>query len=376
MSGVIKGIGHAIKKVVKGVAHFVKKYWKVIVIAAAIVFTCGIATVGLAGFSAASAAAGGGFGGFMSAVGSTMVAGVASIGGSIGIGSGVTASTAGGAFAAAPVMAGVSSGAGLTLGTGAAAQGLGLAASTYAPAATAANAGVAGAAGAAGGATTGSGGGLLSTTSAYTGPGAISADGSLGSTLGGQMTAADVAGGAGGAGAAGAASVGTSQIAPVSDIAYSGSAPTAATQSPGLLGTILNSKAAGPLIYGGMQAIQGYAQGKAMEDQYDQEKPLSYWGVGARGDANGGGAVNSIFGPSETLTGPGASPFTPAPTSGQQPLQQISQYVPDARANLPNGVQWMPNLPNARQGLMALGWDVNTGKPIYANDPTLQYAGG
>lgn len=375
MSGLVKGIGKAVKGIVKGVAHFVKKYWKVIVIAAAIVFTCGIATVGLAGFSSAMAAAGGGFGGFMSAVGSTMVAGVASIGGTIGIGQGVTAGTAGGAFANAGIMQGVAAGSGLTLGTGAAAQGLGLAASTYAPAATAANAGVAGAAGAAGGATTGSGGGLLSTTSAYTGPGAISADGSLGSTLGGQMTAADVAGGAGGAGAAGAASVGTSQIAPVSDIAYSGSAPTAATQSPGLLGTILNSKAAGPLIYGGMQAIQGYAQGKAQQEYLDQNKPLGAWGVGIRGNAPDA-QVNSIFGPSETLTNPGASPFAPAPTNGQQPLQQISQYVPDARANLPNGVQWMPNLPNARQGLMALGWDVKTGKPIYANDPTQQYAGG
>lgn len=369
MSGVVKGIGKAVKGIVKGVAHFVKKYWKVIVIAAAIVFTAGIATVGVAGFSSAMAAAGGGFGGFMSAVGSTMVAGVASIGGSLGIGQGVTASTAGGAFASAPVMAGVSSGAGLTLGTGAAAQGLGLASSTYAPAAAEVS-------GAAGGAAGGAGSfNALTGAGTYTGPGAVSADTSLSGALGGQVTAADVAGGAG-AGAAGGA-VGSSAISQVPDIAYSGTqiAP-AATQSPGLLGTVLNSKAAGPLIYGGMQAIQGYAQGKAMQEQYDQEKPLSYWGVGARGDANGGGAVNSIFGPSESLTAPGGSPFAPAPTNGQQPLQQISQYVPDARANLPNGVQWMPNLPNARQGLMALGWDVKTGKPIYASDPTLQYAGG
>lgn len=57
-----------------------------------------------------------------------MVAGVASIGGTMGIGSGVTASTAGGAFAAAPAVVGASAaGGGATLLTGAAAQGLGLA---------------------------------------------------------------------------------------------------------------------------------------------------------------------------------------------------------------------------------------------------------
>jgi hypothetical protein len=139
----------AVKKLAKGLGRFVKRYWKQILIAAAIVFTAGVATVGVAGFSSAAAAAGGGVGGFLSAAGSTMVAGVASIGGTLGIGSGVTAATAGGAFAGAPALAGLSAGAGLTLGTGAAAQGLGFAAKGGAAAA--------GTAGKAGGITIGGG---------------------------------------------------------------------------------------------------------------------------------------------------------------------------------------------------------------------------
>jgi hypothetical protein len=75
MSGEIKHVKHAVthpfesitnpKKFIKGefktAKHFVKKYWKAILIAAAIVFTAGIATVGIAGFSSAMAAGGGGF---------------------------------------------------------------------------------------------------------------------------------------------------------------------------------------------------------------------------------------------------------------------------------------------------------------------------
>lgn len=116
-----------VKKIVKKTVKFVKKHWKKILIAAAIVFTAGIATVGFAAFSGVSTV-----GGFFSAVGSTMVAGGAAIAGTVGIGSGVTATTAGGAFAGAPIMAGVQAGSGLTLINGAAAQALGLASSTKA----------------------------------------------------------------------------------------------------------------------------------------------------------------------------------------------------------------------------------------------------
>lgn len=345
---IVKGIGKAVKGVVKGVVHFVKKYWKAILIAAAIVFTAGIATVGVAGFSSAMAAGGGGFAGFMSAAGSTMVAGGASIAGSVGIGSGVTASTAGGAFAAAPVMSGVAAGSGLTLGTGAAAQGLGLAASTYAPAAasTATTIGTSGLTAGATGATSGGYGAGGYLTAANPAPGLMGSAGAAGSGAGstvlGGATAAttDVAAGAAGNAAAGVV-------------------PQAAAKQ-GVLSTIMNSRATGPLLSAGVQGLSGYMQGKQQEAMMEQTKPLSYWGVGARGDSNGGGAIFSPFNGGQTLTGNQFMPPTQNPNN---------QYGADPRATLPNGTQWMNTLPNANQGLMARGWDINTGAPIPMGDP-------
>jgi hypothetical protein len=219
----------AVKRAVKGIGKWVKKNWKYVVIAAAVFLTAGLATVGTAGFASASAAAGGGVGGFMSAAGSTMVAGVASIGGSLGIGSGVTASTAGGAFAAAPVMQGVVGGAGLTLGTGAAAQGLGMASSTYAPAASmSAGGGVAGG--------VGSGG-------------AAGAAGKTGMTLGGGVSGGVGTGAAGGAAAAAS-------------------------------GGFLSSPYAGVAIQAGMGLINGYMQARAADEEWERVKPRGFFGVG------------------------------------------------------------------------------------------------
>lgn len=124
----VKKIVKGVKKVAKGAFKLVKKYWKPILMAAAIVFTAGIATVGFAGFSTAMGA--GGVGGFFSAVGATMQAGVAAITGTLGLSAGVTAETAGGVFAESAIFAGVEAGSGLTLLNGAAAQSLGLATST------------------------------------------------------------------------------------------------------------------------------------------------------------------------------------------------------------------------------------------------------
>ena len=140
----------AVKKLVKGAVKFVKKNWKAIAIAAAVVFTAGIASVGVAGFM--TAASGGGITGALSAVGSTMAAGASAIGASLGI------TTA--AAPAAGAAAGGSSlvGAGLTVPSGLASS---LAAA--APAATgslAAGAGVL--APAAGGLTLAGSGGALS----------------------------------------------------------------------------------------------------------------------------------------------------------------------------------------------------------------------
>jgi hypothetical protein len=221
-----------VKKAVKAVGKFVKRYWKQIVVAAAIVFTCGLATVGTAGFSAAmgsaSAAGASGVGAFFSAAGSTMVAGVASIGGTLGIGQGVTAATAGGAFASAPVMAGVAGGAGLTLGTGAAAQGLGMASSTYAPAAS------------------------------------MSAGGG-------------VAGGVGSGGAAGAAGKGITVGGGVSGGVGTGAAGGAAAAASG---GFLSSPYAGVAIQAGMGLINGYMQARAADEEWERVKPRGFFGVG------------------------------------------------------------------------------------------------
>lgn len=364
MSGAIKRVKHAVthpfesitnpKKFIKGefkaAKHFVKKYWKAILIAAAIVFTAGIATVGIAGFSSAMAAAGGGVGGFMSAAGSTMIAGGAAIGGSVGIGSGVTASTAGGAFAAAPVMSGVAAGSGLTLGTGAAAQGLGMAASTYVPAAAnaATTIGTSGLTAGATGATSGGYGAGGYLTAANPAPGLMGSAGAAGSGAGSAMLG-------------GATAATTDVAAGAAGNAAAGVVPQAAAKQ-GVLSTIMNSRATGPLLSAGVQGLSGYMQGKQQEEMVEQTRPLSYWGAGARGEG-GGAAISSPWAQGETLTGQDGTSQAPSINN---------RYVPDPRAGLPNGNQWMNNLPNGNQGLMALGWDINTGAPYDPNNPNQQ----
>ena len=83
-----------IKKGIETVGSFIKKHWKPIVIVAVSVFAMGLATVGFEGFSGAMGAADGGFGGFMSAVGSTMYAGVTAAAGTLGLGSGAAGTAA------------------------------------------------------------------------------------------------------------------------------------------------------------------------------------------------------------------------------------------------------------------------------------------
>lgn len=73
----------AVKKAVKKVGKFVKKHWKKIVIAAAVVFTAGAASMGLAGLSSTFASQG-----LMGTIGVAMKTGVSVIGGSLGIGKG------------------------------------------------------------------------------------------------------------------------------------------------------------------------------------------------------------------------------------------------------------------------------------------------
>ena len=87
MSFITKGLKKAWK--------FVKKNWKTIALVAAVAFTAGVATVGFAAFSGV-----GTIGGFMSAVGQTMWAGVAATAGSMGIGAGATVPTTAATIAA------------------------------------------------------------------------------------------------------------------------------------------------------------------------------------------------------------------------------------------------------------------------------------
>ena len=145
-----------VKKAFKKIKDFVKKYWVIIVIAAAVVFTAGVAAIGFSAF------AGGGFTGFMGAMGSTMVAGAQAIVGLVGIGSGATVGTAGSGIGSG-VLAGTKVGFGAAAGLG---GGAGIGAGAAGAAATLANASVAGQAAitGAGVVTTGLGAAPVSTT--------------------------------------------------------------------------------------------------------------------------------------------------------------------------------------------------------------------
>jgi hypothetical protein len=212
----------AIKKGIKKAFKWVRKNWKYIVIAAAIVFTAGIATVGVAGFSSAAAAAGGGVGGFLSAAGSTMVAGVASIGGTLGIGQGANLAAFGGSGYA-------------TLGTGAAAQSLGFA---------------------------GANGAMTAGKIAAGAPSAALGGGPSAALAGGAGTTANVAGGV------------TSVAAPAAANAAGGTAASGFLANPNT----------GPLLQAGMGMLSSYNQARAEEEQWNRTKPRGYWGVGLNGE--------------------------------------------------------------------------------------------
>lgn len=113
MSKVVRGIGKAVKKVAKAV----KKHWKSIVMVGAAFFTAGIATAGWGAFTGVAKSHG-----LMTAVGSTIKAGVGATLGTLGIGSGAQGLVASAATSGA--------GAGATLGTGALASKLGAGAAT------------------------------------------------------------------------------------------------------------------------------------------------------------------------------------------------------------------------------------------------------
>lgn len=398
MSGVIDHVKHVIRHPLEPITHpvkalkgewrtaknFTKNNWKKILIAAAIVFTAGIATVGVAGFAASSAAAGGGFAGFMSAAGSTFVAGAGAIGATVGIGSGASGAAAAGSAAGAAGAAGAGGAAAATTGA------------TVGAATGATAAGAAGAAGA--GITTLAPVVTTATVPALAAPALTVGDAAL--AAGGGLMAANAVSGAPTAQSAGQPqkynATGNSELpeiniqptqptvgAPTGQLSTSPlnmptspmTANVTATPAPesgffgGLgdtMGNLMNSKAAGPLIYGGMQALRGAARGQAIQDQLDATKPLGYWGVGVRGNAEDAN-VSSPFGADDALNdaaGQGAAGLNGLPNGTARPR------VFRAGANLPSGSRWMPQVPNGNNGLMALAWNINTGQPYNPNDPT------
>lgn len=223
----------ALKKAVKKTGKFLKKHWRKIAVAAAVVFTAGIATVGAAGFTAAGA--GSGFGATLGAIGKTMVAGVQAIGGSLGIGQGASLSGFGGSGYA-------------TLGTGAAAQSLGLAGSNAAM-------------------TAGRVAQMGATAPGQAGYGVLmnSANPAASAAAGGTQVAGGLGGGSlGGAG---------------------GAAPRA--------GGFLSNPNSGLLLQAGMGLVNGYMQGRAEDEEWERRKPKGFYGVGLNGVPSGTGPMLS-----------------------------------------------------------------------------------
>lgn len=227
----------AVKKAVKKVGKFIKRYWKQIVIAAAVVFTAGLATVGTAGFASAAATAGGGMGGALSAAGSTMVAGVQAIGGVMGMGKGVNMAAFGGAGQA-------------TLGTGAAAQAMGMGMNSGVTTAAQANA--------AGIPSAALGGGPPSALAG----GTNAATGTQAATTAGTTAADTVRSSASNLGAT------TQQAAN-------------ATGEQGIMRTLMGGgQWMGPV----MQGLSGYMQSRAMAEAAEGQDPLGYWGISPSGE--------------------------------------------------------------------------------------------
>lgn len=276
-----------IKKAVKKVWNFVKKHWKEIVMVAAIVFTAGIATVGMAGFQAAMAAGGGGIGGFFSAVGSTMWAGVTATAGSMGIGSGAAVG-AGTPFAAAGIGGGaahVGLGAAMGAGGGFGLGAAGKAASAAAMSSAAEQAAVAGMIPAGGIGVEGTGIGVGS--AAYeAGAGAAATVPSAGAGLmPGATGAASTAGGVTGVGTA-AESMMPGHVVGTTP----GGLPGAVAAKEGGM-----SVGKAMALSTGVQAVgaayQGYAEGKAMEEELKSRIPKAAWGVATEA---GGDRQNAV----------------------------------------------------------------------------------
>ena len=251
---------NGIRKVFRGAKNVVKKVWKPALIVGATLLTGGLAAGGFAAFSGAS-----GIGGFMGAVGSTMAAGAQAIAGSLGIGAGI--SGAAGSSTAAFGAAGLS---GATLGTGALAQGLGLATMTAGQAS------------------------LANTMLAK--PGGI-----LSSAMGAGGTAA-------------AASTG-------------GFLGTAMSALKGMAGSNVGQLAIAQGIMGGIQSYAAARETRRQEKRHDSEY---VWGAQRRG-GDGSNAIDDFQLPEMPTDGPGRPP---TPTEWRASDPQYANVEDDEPENL------------------------------------------
>jgi hypothetical protein len=187
-----------------------------------------------------------------------MVAGVQAIGGSLGIGQGASLGGFGGSGYA-------------TLGTGAAAQSLGLAGSNAAM-------------------TAGRVAQMGATAPGQAGYGVLmnSANPAAAATTGGAQIAGGMGGSLGvgvGSGAGGAATGG---------------------------GGFFSNPNSGMLLQAGMGLVNGYMQGRAQDEDWERTKPRGYWGVGLNGTPNASGPLMASNGPMWGASSWGAQPAQPS----------------------------------------------------------------
>lgn len=216
----------AIKKAVKKIGKFVKKHWRKIVVAAAVVFTAGVAAGGLAAMKTAFATKG-----ILGGIGATMKAGAAAIGRAIIPG--------GGGFSSAA--------------SGAATKAMGTAASTGIKAA--------------------------STAAGKLASGTVAKAVTAGAIKGAGVTAAGTA-----AASAAPAAINTGLMKGIAPQASLGSAGTgggvANAAATAAKPSFWNSMGGQALIQGGLSAASQYLAASAQEEQ----EPQGYWGVDLQGN--------------------------------------------------------------------------------------------
>ncbi len=306
----------AIKKGIKKVGDWVSDNWKSILVAAAVVFTAGIATVGIGAYSSAV-----GSQGLWAATGSTMWAGATSVAGTFGVGGGASGSVAAGAGME-----------GATLMTGALAQGTGLAS-----AGQGANAGFMGS-----NAAQAMGQAASANVGAYTGPGS-SFMGGGGSVFGGSADPAVTAGSqAAGAQAGTQAAQGAQGAQAAQGAQQAGGLMQQGTQQGG--GMFSKGSLGGDMLRSAAPTLM-YTAGNYLAARGEEEagKPKAMWGV----DMDSGEAMQPENlpqqqgqqqgqpQPGQRFRGPDGKEYEIGPNGQPRPVQQRG------RVSAPPPAPWM-----------------------------------